>query len=207
MSAGNSAGIVILAYLLGSIPFSFLIVKLVARKDVRSVGSGNVGATNAARTAGKAVGAAALVLDVAKGLAAVLIARWLGAPPALLGAAAVAAILGHCFPVWLGFRGGKGVATSAGAMGALAPPATVLTLIVCLGVIAWKRYMSLGSVAAAAGFPLLVWTTQRLGWQERDPGLLLCAVLIGLIIIVQHRSNLKRLRQGIEPRLGERRAG
>ena len=200
-------GILVLAYLLGSIPFSFLIVKLVARKDVRSVGSGNVGATNAMRAAGKAAGILALLLDLGKGVAAVLLARRLGAAPALVGAAAFFVMLGHCYPVWLKFQGGKGVATSAGAMGALAPPAMALTLLVFLAVVAWKRWVSLGSISAAASFPLFVFTTQRLGWEDRDPSLLLAALLIGLFIVWKHRTNLERIRQGIEPRLGERRVG
>lgn len=207
MSAGLASGILVLAYFLGSIPFSFLIVKLVARKDVRSVGSGNVGATNVMRAAGKAAGIAALVLDVAKGLAAVLIARLLGSPPIVVGAAAFVVMLGHCYPVWLGFRGGKGVATSGGAMAALAPLALTMALLVLLGVIAWKRYVSLGSIAASASFPLFVWATQLLGWEERDPWLLVAAVLIGLFVVFRHRSNLERIRQGVEPRIGERRAG
>lgn len=204
MSAGLATEIVVLAYLLGSIPFSFLIVKLVARKDVRSVGSGNVGATNAMRAAGTAAGVAALLLDILKGVAAVLVARRLGAPPALVGAAAFVVMLGHCYPVWLGFRGGKGVATSGGAMAALAPLALMMALLVLLGVIAWKRYVSLGSIIAAALFPLFVWITQRLGWEERDPWLLPAAAVIGLFVVFKHRSNLERIRQGIEPRIGER---
>ena len=207
MRPGFAVGILVLAYLLGSIPFSWLIVKLRAGKDVRTVGSGNVGATNAMRAAGKAAGVAALLLDIAKGVAAVLIARRLGAPPALVGAAAFFVMLGHCYPVWLGFQGGKGVATSAGAMGALAPPAMALTLLVFLATVAWKRYVSLGSIAAAGSFPVFVFTTQRLGWEDRDPWLLVAAALIGLFIIWKHRSNLERIRRGIEPRLGERRAG
>jgi acyl phosphate:glycerol-3-phosphate acyltransferase len=207
MTASSATGIVVLAYLLGSIPFSFLIVKLVARKDVRSVGSGNVGATNAMRAAGKAAGVTALLLDVLKGVAAVLVARRLGAPPALVGAAAVSVMLGHCYPVWLGFQGGKGVATSAGAMGALAPPAMTLSLLAFLISVVWKRYVSLGSILAAALFPLFVWVTQRLGWEERDPWLLLAAAVIGLFVFFKHRSNLERIRQGTEPRIGERKAG
>jgi glycerol-3-phosphate acyltransferase PlsY len=204
---GLVLGVVVLAYLLGSIPFSFLVVKLFAGKDVRRVGSGNVGATNAMRAAGKAAGVAALILDIVKGVAAVAIARRLGAPPAVVGAAAVAVMLGHCYPVWLGFRGGKGVATSAGAMSALAPPAMGMTLLAFLAVIAWKRYVSLGSIVSAALFPLFVWASQRLGWAERDPWLLLAALLIALIVVGKHRSNLERIRQGVEPRLGERKAG
>jgi glycerol-3-phosphate acyltransferase PlsY len=198
--------VLILAYLLGSIPFSWLIVRLVAHKDVRSVGSGNVGATNAMRAAGKAAGIAALLLDIAKGVAAVLLARRFGSAPALVGAAAFFVMLGHCYPVWLRFQGGKGVATSAGAMGALAPPAMALTLLVFLIAVAWKRYVSLGSIAAAGSFPLLVWVTQRLGWEDRDPWLLAAAALIGLFVVWKHRANLARIRQGIEPRLGEGRA-
>jgi glycerol-3-phosphate acyltransferase PlsY len=197
--------IVVLAYLLGSIPFSYLIVKLRAGKDVRTVGSGNVGATNAMRAAGKAAGIAALLLDVAKGVAAVLIARRLGASPALAGAAAVAVVLGHCYPVWLKFQGGKGVATSAGAMGALAPPAMALSVILFLAVVAWTRRVSLGSVAAAAAFPLFVFAAQRAGWEDRDPWLLLAAALIGLFVVWKHRPNLERIRQGTEPRVGQRR--
>lgn len=210
MKPGLMAGIVVLAYLIGSIPFSFLIVKLVARKDVRRVGSGNVGATNAMRAAGKAAGIGALLLDVAKGVAAVLIARRLGAVPGggtLVGAAAVAVVLGHCYPVWLGFQGGKGVATSAGAMGALAPPAMAMTLIAFLAMVSWKRYVSLGSIVAAGLFPLFIYASQRLGWEDPEPRLLVAGLLIALIVVVKHRSNLERLRRGVEPRLGERRAG
>ena len=202
-----AVGIVVMAYLLGSIPFSYLIVKLKTHKDVRSVGSGNVGATNAMRAAGKGAGIAALLLDIGKGIAAVLIARRLGAPPALVGAAAFFVMLGHCYPVWLKFQGGKGVATSAGAMGALAPPAMALSILAFLIVVAWKRYVSLGSMTAAVSFPWFVFITQRLGWEDRDPALLLAATLIGLFIVWKHRPNIERIRQGIEPRLGERRAG
>jgi glycerol-3-phosphate acyltransferase PlsY len=140
-------------------------------------------------------------------VAAVLIARRLGATPALVGAAAFFVMLGHCYPVWLGFQGGKGVATTAGAMGALAPPAMALTLLTFLIVVAWKRYVSLGSMAAAVSFPWFVFLTQRRGWEDRDPGLLLAATLIGLFIVWKHRPNIERIRQGIEPRLGEGRAG
>jgi glycerol-3-phosphate acyltransferase PlsY len=207
MKPGLILGIAVLSYLLGSIPFSFLVVKLFAGKDVRQVGSGNVGATNAMRAAGKAAGIAALLLDIAKGVAAVLIARRLGASPALDGLAAVSVMLGHCYPVWLRFQGGKGVATSAGAMGALAPPAMALTLVAFLMMVAWKRYVSLGSIVASALFPVFVLTCQRLGWLERNVWLLLCSALIAAIVAVKHRSNLERIRQGIEPRLGQRRAG
>ncbi|HYH46378.1 MAG TPA: glycerol-3-phosphate acyltransferase, partial [Thermoanaerobaculia bacterium] len=158
------------------------------------------------RAAGKGAGILALLLDIGKGIAAVLIARRLGAPPVLVGAAAFFVMLGHCYPVWLKFQGGKGVATSAGAMGALAPPAMALSVLAFLIVVAWKRYVSVGSMAAAVSFPWFVFITQRLGWEDRDPALLLAATLIGLFIVWKHRPNIERIRQGIEPRLGERRA-
>jgi glycerol-3-phosphate acyltransferase PlsY len=194
------------AYLLGSISFSYLIVRLLQGMDVRKVGSGNAGATNVLRTAGKGAGAAALVLDIGKGIAAVLVPRSLEAPPPVVAGAAVAVVLGHVFPVFLGFRGGKGVATSAGALGALAPVAMGLSLIVFLAVVAWKRYVSLGSIVTAAVFPLFAFIGHRLGWSEHGGGwLLLAAGAIALIIVLKHSANLERLRLGIEPRLGERR--
>jgi len=197
------------AYLLGSISWSYLLVRLLQGLDVRTVGSGNAGATNAMRAAGKGVGTAVLLLDVAKGVAAIEVARALSAPPMVVGAAAVAVVLGHVYPVFFGFRGGKGVATSAGAMGALAPLALALTLLVFFLVVFWKRYMSLGSVIAGATFPVMVLLCQRLGWETWSgtewPWVLLAAVTLGLIIVVKHLGNLRRLAAGTEPRLGERR--
>ena len=148
-----AAALVAGAYLLGSISFSYLIVRVLQGRDVRTVGSGNAGATNVLRAAGKLPGIAALVLDVAKGVAAVVIARSLAAPPPVVGGCAVAVVLGHVFPVFLGFRGGKGVATAAGALGALAPLALVPAVVVLVAVVAWKRYVSLGSIVAALTFP------------------------------------------------------
>ncbi|HEV7517451.1 MAG TPA: glycerol-3-phosphate 1-O-acyltransferase PlsY [Thermoanaerobaculia bacterium] len=198
------------AYLLGSISWSYLLVRLLKGSDVRTVGSGNAGATNAMRAAGKGTGAAVLLLDMGKGVAAIAAARAFAAPPAMVGAAAVAVVLGHVYPVFFGFRGGKGVATSAGAMGALAPLALALTLLVFLLVVYWKRYMSLGSVIAGATFPLMVLLCQRFGWEtwpgEEGAWVLLAAVTLGLLIVVKHLGNLRRLAAGTEPRLGERRA-
>jgi glycerol-3-phosphate acyltransferase PlsY len=208
MTNGLAAGLVIGAYLLGSVSFSYLIVKAKEGKDVRTVGSGNAGATNVLRASGKGPAILVLLLDVAKGIVAVAVPRALEAPPGVVGAAAVAVVLGHVFPVFLGFRGGKGVATSAGALGALAPAAMLFTLLVFVALVYWKRFVSLGSMAAAAAFPLIAWTGQRLGWvRNRDPWLIAASAAIALIIIVKHRTNLRRLLQGSEPRLGERRAG
>lgn len=200
MTPGVGAGVVLGAYLLGSISFSYLIVKAREGMDVRTVGSGNAGATNVLRASGKGPAAAVLLLDMTKGVLAVVAARWLQATPPVVGAAAVAVVLGHVFPVFLGFRGGKGVATSAGALGALAPAAMLFTLLVFVLVVTWKRYVSLGSVAAAAAFPLLAWAGQR------DPSLIAASAAIALVIVIKHRTNLRRLLQGVEPRLGERKA-
>lgn len=208
MSPGIAVAVVLGAYLLGSISFSYLIVKAKEGKDVRTVGSGNAGATNVLRASGKKPAMLVLVLDIAKGVLAVVAARELAAPPSVVGAAAVAVVLGHVFPVFLGFRGGKGVATSAGVMGALAPAAMLFTLLVFLAVVAWKRYVSLGSMVAAAVFPLLAWACQRLGWvRHEDSWLIAGSAAIALIIIVKHWTNVQRLLQGAEPRLGEKKAG
>ena len=205
---GLAAGIVLGAYLLGSVSFSYLVVKMREGMDVRTVGSGNAGATNVLRAAGKGAAVLVLLLDIFKGVVAVVGARLLAAAPIVVGAAAVAVVLGHVFPVFLGFRGGKGVATSAGAMGALAPAAMLFTLLVFVIVVYWKRYVSLGSMTAAAAFPLFAWTGQRLGWvANEDPWLIASSAVIALIVVVKHRTNLRRLLQGVEPRLGERKVG
>jgi glycerol-3-phosphate acyltransferase PlsY len=208
MSAGLAAAVVVGAYLLGSVSWSYLVVKAREGKDVRTVGSGNAGATNVLRAAGKGPAVIVLLLDVTKGVLAVMVARILQAAPPVVGAAAVAVVLGHVFPVFLGFRGGKGVATSAGALGALAPAALLVALLVFAAVVAWKRYVSLGSMVAAASMPLLAWIGQRLGWiAGDDPWTIAASAAIALIVIGKHRSNLRRLWQGVEPRLGERRVG
>lgn len=206
MSTGLSLALVAGAYLLGSISWSVLVVKVLQGMDVRSVGSGNAGATNVMRAAGKKAGVAVLLLDIGKGIAAVAVPRSLDAPPAVVGGAAVAVVLGHVFPVFFGFRGGKGVATSAGALGTLSPVAMALGLLVFLAVVGWKRYVSLGSMVTAALFPLLAWISHRRGWTEHGGGwTLLAGALIALLVVIKHQGNLKRLWRGTEPRLGERR--
>ena len=207
MSTGQSVALVVGAYLLGSISWSVLLVRLLQGMDVRSVGSGNAGATNVMRAAGKKAGVAVLLLDIGKGIAAVAVPRTLDAPPAVVGGAAVAVVLGHVFPAFFGFRGGKGVATSAGALGTLSPVAMALGLLVFLVVVTWKRYVSLGSIVTAAFFPLLAWVSHRRGWTEHGGGwTLLAGALIALLVVIKHQGNLRRLWQGTEPRLGERRA-
>lgn len=203
MTPGRALTLLAVAYLLGSIPWSFLIVKLTRGLDVRTVGSGNVGATNVMRTAGKKAGLFALILDLAKGVAAVLVSRRVGAPPEVVACSGAAVVLGHIFPVFLRFRGGKGVATAAGALGALEPRVLLASLVLFAVVVAWKRYVSLGSIVVAAAFPLLLWIAQRFEWEERDPWQLLGSSAIGLIVIAKHRSNIERLWHGTERRLGE----
>ncbi|HEY0514754.1 MAG TPA: glycerol-3-phosphate 1-O-acyltransferase PlsY [Thermoanaerobaculia bacterium] len=207
MSPGLAVALVAGAYLLGSVSFSVVLVKLTQGLDVRTVGSGNAGATNAMRAAGKGAGAAVLALDVIKGMTAVAVPRALDAPPAVVGGAAVAVVLGHVFPVFFNFRGGKGVATSAGALGMLAPAAMAAALAVFFLLVAWKRYVSLASIVTAALFPFLAGLGVRMGWTEHGgPWLVLSSAAIALLIVIRHRKNLRRLWRGIEPRLGERRA-
>jgi glycerol-3-phosphate acyltransferase PlsY len=188
--------VLLAAYLIGSIPFSYL----VARKrgvDVRTVGSGNVGATNVMRSAGVGPGLLALLLDAAKGsAAAILAARLAPGHAALPAAAATAAVVGHVFPVWLGFRGGKGVATGAGAMLPLAPAATGLAVLCFALVLAATRYVSLGSMVGATSLAAFAFVTQdhrAVAWAATA-----CAALI----VFKHRGNIARLRRGQERRLG-----
>jgi glycerol-3-phosphate acyltransferase PlsY len=204
LNGAHGLGLVAAAYLLGSVSFSYLIVKVKEGRDVRSVGSGNAGATNVLRSSGLGAAALTLVLDVGKGVAAVLGTRLLEAPPPVVGGAAFAVVLGHVFPAFLGFRGGKGVATAAGALGALEPGAMLATLAVFMAVVAWKRYVSLGSIVAALVFPLLAWAGHRLVWFHSDPWVVIASAAIASLILFRHRGNLDRLRRGAEPRLGEK---
>ena len=231
------AAAVIIAYLLGSIPFGYLIVRLTQGADVRKTGSGGTGATNVSRRAGKAAGVVTLILDALKGAAAVAVAELLlGLPifggirhfgphaPALGGsnwsehvllgatgspqdvywwvaAAAIAAIVGHIFPVWLRFRGGKGVATGVGVFLTLVPMAVALAGLIFIVVVAWTRYVSLGSILAALALPLLVLTQNALIRPVEPLAPILSAAIAGAALIVfAHRENIGRLIQGKENR-------
>jgi glycerol-3-phosphate acyltransferase PlsY len=190
------------AYLLGSISWSVVLVRMLHGKDVRTLGSGNPGASNVLRMVGKGAGAAVLALDAGKGVAAVLVPRSLEAPAVVVSAAAVAVVVGHVYPVFFGFRGGKGVATAAGSLGALAPVAMALGLVLFLVIVARTRYVSIGSMVTAACFPLLVMLGKALGWTEHGGRwLALASGIVALLILVRHRDNLARLRLGREPRL------
>jgi glycerol-3-phosphate acyltransferase PlsY len=199
------ASVVVLAYLLGSIPFGYLIVRLGGGGDVRGTGSGGTGATNVTRRAGKWAGVLTLLLDALKGAAAVLVARVaLGDGPGVswwVAAAALAVVAGHVFPVWLGFRGGKGVATGLGVFLVLAPLAVLCALFV-FAVIVWAtRYVSLGSITAAALIPFAVWLLGLRATDENKLPLLTAATVGGALIIFMHRANIGRLMRGEENKL------
>ena len=194
-----TALILIGAYLVGSIPFSYLVAKW-RGIDVRTVGSGNVGATNVMRSAGTVPGLVAFALDAAKGAVAVLVAQRLTREPGVPAAAALAAVLGHIFPVWLRFKGGKGVATGAGAFVPLAPLAAGLAVLAFAIVTGLTRYVSLGSILGAATLAVLAFVTQP------DAAVAWMAAACSALIIVKHRDNISRLRRGEERKLGASKA-
>jgi len=185
---------VAVAYLLGAIPFGYLLVKLTTGADVRAAGSGNIGATNVLRTTGRAAGVATLLLDIAKGYLAVWIAgRMTEQDPLWMSIAAITVMAGHAYPVFLKFRGGKAVASFVGAFLCLTPVALGATLVVFVVVVAWTRFISLGSIIGAATFPLAVWLLQK-------PALaaIVASFLAAAFIIYKHSSNIQRLRDGTE---------
>ena len=184
-----------LGYLLGSIPFGLILTRLFGAGDLRSIGSGSIGATNVLRTGRKGLAAGTLLLDAGKGALAVwLTAQWwpLAAPIAAFGA-----IVGHCFPVWLGFKGGKGVATALGIALALSPLTALICAAVWLVVFAVTRISSLGGMTATLAGPIAAWA---LGRAE----LILPLAGIALVVLWRHRANIARLRAGTEPRVGQK---
>jgi acyl phosphate:glycerol-3-phosphate acyltransferase len=194
-------------YLLGAVPFGFLIVKLFRGADVRAAGSGSTGATNVVRSAGIKAGALTYVLDVAKGAAAVLLMRTITPDPWWLGAAATAAIVGHIFPVFLKFRGGKGVATGVGAYLAVVPLAVLTTLLVWAALF-WKtRMVSLASIVATALVPVWIFVWYGLVFDQPLPVATMISVGIGcLVIVAKHHENIRRLLTGTENRFERRKA-
>ncbi|MAF48948.1 MAG: glycerol-3-phosphate 1-O-acyltransferase PlsY [Alphaproteobacteria bacterium] len=188
--------VAILSYLLGSIPFGLVLTKLAGVGDIRDMGSGNVGATNVLRTGRKGIAAATLILDAAKGAAPVLVVAFWGTGHGDLGLlAGLAAVLGHNFPVWLKFRGGKGVATSIGALLAIAWPVGLAFCVVWLAAAALFRYSSLAAIIAFAGTPLAAWwlADARIAW---------LAGLLAILGIARHHANIRRLLSGEETRIG-----
>ena len=203
------ATLTLVAYLLGSIPFGFLLIKYVFTKgeDVRSIGSGATGATNVARRAGLGAGILTYLLDCAKGLAAVLLMQRVADDNIWwLGAAGLAVIAGHIFPIFLGFRGGKGVATGVGAFLVLAPYSVVAALGVWAITILFTRYVSLASIVATASLP--VWTLIHSRLFPIDRSSLLALVLVeflgAALIVAKHHENISRLLRGVEPKAGTR---
>jgi len=190
------------AYLLGSIPFGYLLVRIFRGEDVRQSGSGNIGATNVSRKS-PTLGALTLVLDAAKGFLAVQIAFSFTphSAPRAMAAAALFAILGHMFPVWLKFRGGKGVATALGAFVRFSPLATLAAVIIFLVVVVISRRVSLGSIVTAMLFPSTIWLLHI----STDPGVLALIGAVALLIIARHYQNITRLLSGTEPRFSWRR--
>jgi glycerol-3-phosphate acyltransferase PlsY len=206
VSAAAGALAIVVAYALGSISWSYLIVRALHGVDIRTVGSRNPGATNVLRVAGVGPAVVALALDAGKGAAAVAFARWLDAATPVVAGVGVAAVLGHLYPVFFGFRGGKGVATAAGTLAMLAPLAVLVCVLVFLLLVGWTRYVSLGSIATAIACPLLVLGFGLSGRLEdpRWPWLFGGALAIGCLVVVKHRENLRRLAAGTEKKLGYR---
>ena len=182
-----------IAYVLGAIPFGYLLVRWTTGRDVRAGGSGNIGATNVLRTTGRAAGIGTLLLDIGKGYLAVWIAGRLTDHNVLAMCVATLAVMaGHAFPVFLGFKGGKAVASFVGAFLCLTPLALGAVLVVFVIIVAWTRYISMASVVCAAAFPLGVWLMYK------DVTMLATAIVAGAFIIYKHSSNIERLHAGTE---------
>ena len=196
MDTALLAAALVLGYLLGSIPFGLILTRVAGLGDVRAIGSGNIGATNVLRTGRKGLAAATLLGDALKGTAAVLIAGRFGVPDAAL-ASGLGAFLGHLFPVWLGFKGGKGVATFIGVLLGLAPVAVLAFAAIWLGLAVLLRYSSASALAASAATPLVLW-----GLGQGRVALLF--VILALLLWWKHTPNIRRLMDGTEGRIGQK---
>ena len=206
--------VIIVAYLLGSIPFGYLIVRAKKGDDIRQTGSGGTGATNVSRRAGKVAGVLTLLFDALKGAAAVLIARWILNVPAegvhsvanlqsldawFVAAAALAVMMGHIFPVWLKFRGGKGVATGVGVFLVLMPAVVGMAAFIFVAIVWLTRYVSLGSIVAALSIPVLLWLKFNFADPDGNSAPLMTVAVVGaLLIVFAHRENVGRLVLGRE---------
>jgi len=202
--------IAVAAYLLGSVPIGYLLIRIFRHQDIRQAGSGNIGATNVLRSGGKGLGAATFLLDVLKGSAAVglgaLLGGWLLPQCPIRDAealAALAAVLGHIFPVWLHFRGGKGVATGFGVFLVASPLAALAAISLFALIFALSRYVSVASILAAASFPLFAWLLIRMqAGANRPPFFIAVQIAVVLLIIAKHHQNIRRLFAGTESRFG-----
>ncbi len=202
--------IVAAAYLLGSIPNGYLLIRLFRHEDIRSVGSGNIGATNVLRSGGKGLGAVTFLLDTLKGCAAVYLGALLGvllAPSepvrTMEALAALCAVLGHMFPVWLGFKGGKGVATGFGVFLVAAPWAALAAISVFFLVLALSRFVSLASIMGSASFPVFAWLLVK---GERPWFFIAVQFAVAALVIAKHHQNIRRLVNGTESRFSGKRA-
>lgn len=200
---------VIIAYLLGSIPFGYLLVKYLFTEgeDVRRIGSGGTGATNVTRRAGRMAGLLTYLFDVAKGAASVFLIKQVTDDYFWIGAAAIAVVVGHIFPVFLRFRGGKGVAAGMGAYMLIAPYAVLAAFALFAVTVYFTRYMSLGSIIGAVSLP--VWTLIFYGWLRESPSphlkaMIVTAIALGALIVFKHHENIGRLMRGTESKFGER---
>ena len=189
---------VVAAYLIGSIPFALLLARRCGTADLRAIGSGNLGAANVMRASGVKAGIVVALLDIAKGAASVALAQRLSEDAAAPAVAGLAAIVGHIYPVWLRFRGGKGVATACGVFSVLTPAAVPPALLVFIGAVWLTKYISLGSVAATVMLPPIAYATGS------PAPVVAVAFAASAIIVFRHRSNLARLRTGTERRIGMR---
>jgi glycerol-3-phosphate acyltransferase PlsY len=191
----------VVSYLLGSIPFGLVITRAAGLGDVRKIGSGNIGATNVLRTGRRGLAAATLVLDALKGVVAVLVAKYFWPGDAVF-IAGIAVFLGHCFPIWLGFKGGKGVATFIGILLGIAWPVGVIFCAVWLFIALTQRLSSLSALTAAVTAPIFAYVAWLMGWAEVDgTKFAATAALLALILVYNHRANIGRLLNGTEPRI------
>jgi glycerol-3-phosphate acyltransferase PlsY len=201
----------VVAYLLGSIPFGLILVRVFRKQDIRQQGSGNIGATNVIRSGGKGLGAATFLLDAAKGYVAVLLAWQVGLhvhqtqfqTQNLAATAAVCALVGHVYPLWLGFKGGKGVATGFGVFLGITATAALVALASFIVIFALTRYVSLASIIAAIAFPV---AALLLPHEPLTPFMIAVVILLPLIVIAKHHANIRRLLSGTEYRFGKSKA-
>ena len=202
--------IVVAAYLLGSIPSGYVLVRLFRHQDIRQTGSGNIGATNVLRSGSKGLAAATFLMDMLKGCAAVWLGGAMGgllapgaAPDDMRALAALVAVLGHIFPVWLGFKGGRGVSTGFGVFLVASPWAALAAISVFIVVLALSRYVSLASILGAGSFPLFAWWLGRIHvCADRTPFFVAVEIAVALLLIAKHYQNIRRLLAGTESKLG-----
>jgi glycerol-3-phosphate acyltransferase PlsY len=197
----RDVALVTAAYFLGSVPFGVVVARFSGGVDLRRVGSGNIGATNVLRAVGKAAAAFTLLGDIGKGVLAVGGARWAGADPLVVGLTALAAVLGHLFPVWAGFRGGKGVATTLGVVLGAMPAVGGFVLMIWVAIAAISRYSSLAALASTAALPFLTWLL------DGRPAMLGLSAVLVVLVVVRHADNIRRLAAGTEGRIGQKARG